>query len=170
MLTEAQIAGLTEVLAGDEGVQLAYLFGSHARGDARAESDIDLAVLADREAVMGPADKGAFLRRLAGRLGTWVASERLDLVLLDDAPALLRHRVLAEGRMLFAATETARVRFVVKTLREHQDGEIRRRWFLRQRIRRLQRGDAHGGSGDLLAKARSLAPLLGKAEGFRGDD
>jgi hypothetical protein len=153
-------------LAEVSGVRLAFLFGSRARGQQRTGSDFDIAVLVDPERAREPGARLATIRRLAGRLGRAISSTALDLVLLNDAPALLRHRVIRDGHLLFARSVEERVRFVTETLREHQDGEIRRRWFLQHRIADLTQGRLHGRPGDLLQKARRTARLLGEAEGF----
>ena len=43
--TELNIDTLVAYLAAQPDVLAAYLFGSYARGDARPDSDVDLAVL-----------------------------------------------------------------------------------------------------------------------------
>jgi predicted nucleotidyltransferase len=149
-------------------VRLAYLFGSHARDRARSESDVDVAVLVDEPAAADAEARLGTVRRLAGRLGREVASTRLDIVLLNHAPVLLRHRVLRDGVLLHERSPEERVRFTVRTLREYQDGAVRRDWFLRRRIRALAEEDPHGGPGDLLEKARGAARLLAKAERVPG--
>ncbi len=152
---------LAEALREMPDVRLAYLFGSRARGRSRADSDIDVGVLLDDEAARE--ERGAVVRRLAGRLGRVVSSALLDVVVLNDAPALLRHRVLRDGVLLFARSPEDRVRFAVKAIRDYQDGQVRREQATRARIERLQRGEAHGRSGDLLEKARRAAQVLGQA-------
>lgn len=114
-------------------------------------------------------DRLAIIRRLAGRLGREVASTALDIVLLNDAPVLLRHRVIRDGCLLYQASAVERVRFVTDTLRRYQDGEVRRRRFLQQRIDDLTLGRPHGGPGDLLQKARRAARLLEQAESLPED-
>jgi predicted nucleotidyltransferase len=165
----AQDAGglpaLSRALAGMGDVRLAFLFGSRARDRARADSDFDIAVLLDEESA--GTDRGATIRRLAGRLGSVVASALLDLVVLNDAPPLLRHRVLRDGVLLYQRSAEERVRFAIRTLREYQDGQIRRAGFTRRRIERLKAGPDDGGSGDLLEKARGAARLLAKAPRVR---
>jgi predicted nucleotidyltransferase len=165
----AQDAGglqaLSRALAGMGDVRLAFLFGSRARGRARADSDFDVAVLLDEAAAR--ADRGETIRRLAGRLGSVVSSALLDLVVLNDAPALLRQRVLRDGVLLHQRSPEERVRFAIRTLREYQDGQIRRERFTRRRIERLKAGPDDGGSGDLLEKARGAARLLAKAARVR---
>lgn len=70
---EALRAAAGEVFA-DQPVTFAYLFGSHARGDARADSDVDVAVrLSDATAPAAYLDLGL---RLAGSLRTAPASAR----------------------------------------------------------------------------------------------
>jgi predicted nucleotidyltransferase len=152
---------LAAALAELAEVRLAFLFGSHARGRSRAESDFDIAILVDDEAAR--ADRWLLLRRLAGRLGRAVPSPLLDIVLLNDAPALLRQRILRDGVVLYARAPAERVRFALATIREYQDGAIRRAAFTRRRVERLTVRQPHGGSGDLLAKARGVARLLGQA-------
>jgi hypothetical protein len=148
-------------LRAQDGVRLAFLFGSRARGEARATSDFDIAVLLDDDAAR--ADRGRTIRRLAASLGRVVASELIDLVVLNDAPPLLRHRVLRDGVLLVQRAPEDRVRFAVGTLREYQDHQIRRERATRERIQRLGREANDGRSGDLLEKARGAARLLDKA-------
>jgi hypothetical protein len=87
----------------------------------------------------------------------------LDIVLLNDAPALLRHRVLRDGILLFQRSHEERVRFAIKTIRDYQDGYIRREGFTKSRVEKLKANTDDGGSGDLLEKARGAARLLRKA-------
>ena len=127
---------LARALSGDPSVRLAWLHGSRARGTARRESDIDVAVLLDDEHTANPSAVKDAIWRLAGALGRGVPSDRLDLVLLNDAPALLRHRVIRDGILLFARSEAERVRFVLRTIREYQDLEPRLREHTRRYVTR----------------------------------
>lgn len=71
----------------------AYLFGSHARSDANAVSDVDIAVLTAEQSgrvLVGP------LSRLAGALERALEAP-VDLVDLRTAPPDLVHRVLRDG-------------------------------------------------------------------------
>ena len=154
-------ARLGRCLSADSSVRLAYLHGSRARGAARCESDIDVAVLLDEESVQGPAAVKDSIWRLAGALGREVSSDQLEIVILNRAPALLRHRVIGSGIVLFTRSEAERVRFVLRTLREYQDLEPRLREHTRRRIERLEEERRHGGCGDLLEAARRAGRLLG---------
>lgn len=142
-------------------MQLAYLFGSRASGSARPESDFDIGILLEASAAR--AERGATIRRLAARLGREVSSVLLDIVILNDAPALLRHRVIRDGLLLFERTPADRVRFAIRTIRDYQDGDIRRAEFTRRRIERIAARPDDGGSRDLLEAARGVARLLDQA-------
>jgi len=153
-------ARLARVLPDTPGVDLAYLFGSQAAGRGRNESDIDVGVLVSADALK---DRDGTVARLLDGLGRVVGSDRLDLVLLNDAPSLLRQRVLATGRLLYARTPSCRVRFVCDTIRDYQDMQVRREWFRGKRVGAIREGRIDGGSGDLLAQARRVARLFGQA-------
>jgi predicted nucleotidyltransferase len=86
------LAGLREALRTEPTVSLAVLFGSRARGNYSARSDVDLLV--------GLRDEPR-PRQLASRLSQKLGL-RVQLVTLEDArkaPLLLRE-VLREGRIL----------------------------------------------------------------------
>lgn len=76
-------------------VQAALLFGSHAKGTARPDSDVDIAVLL--EATPPSKQRTARMRALIEALARELAADRIDLVILNDAPPKLAFRALSEG-------------------------------------------------------------------------
>ena len=88
-------------LEGSEhGLLAAFLFGSHAEGRAHRESDVDVGVLLDREAL--PTARARFERglELSTRLQDVLGSGRVDLVVLNEAPPGLGRHVVVSGRCL----------------------------------------------------------------------
>ena len=89
-----------------------WAFGSVARGEARADSDLDLAFLARRpvspqEAFEAAQDLAVALRR------------DVDLVDLARAPAVLRAQVVARGQCLHAADAAAAAAFEMYALSDY---------------------------------------------------
>lgn len=74
-------------------------FGSRARGEGRADSDLDVAVL-----LAGPIGLREELRMRAG-IVELVGSDAVDLVLLGQARPDLRHEIVSTGQRLFARDE-----------------------------------------------------------------
>ena len=101
-------ARLRAALAGRHEILEAYLFGSVARGEARARSDVDVAVYVDAATVRD--DGFGYEATLSGELASALGTDRVDVVRLDLAPPLLYHRVLRDGIRLLsrdlAATTT----------------------------------------------------------------
>lgn len=84
----------------------AYLFESEARGHAHRESDLDVAVLLDRQVYPRPADRFETGLRLMADLQ--VAGHRtIDLIVLNDVQPLLARRVLPDGRPLVVSAPGA---------------------------------------------------------------
>lgn len=100
-----------------EGVVCAYLFGSAARGTARATSDVDLAVLLEHDPPATLAGSGL---RLGGELEQHLGRP-VDLVLLNRAPVDLVHRVLRDGIIVFDPRPRERIRFEVRARNAYFD-------------------------------------------------
>jgi predicted nucleotidyltransferase len=100
-----------------EGMVCAYLFGSHARGDARQGSDIDVAVLFAKDP---PRTLDGLHLDMADEL-TGIAGRKVDLVVLNRAPVDLIHRVLRDGVLLLDRDPSARIRFEVRSRSEYLD-------------------------------------------------
>ncbi len=99
------------------GIAAVYLFGSVARGTARADSDVDVAVLYEKDpppTLEGlPLDLEGDLERLLGLA--------VDVVALNRAPVDLVHRVLRDGLLVVDADRQARILFEVKARNEYFD-------------------------------------------------
>lgn len=112
------VAALRQALvAVDEDVVCAYLFGSQARGDAGKASDIDVAVLFCRA-------PSATLDGLHFDLADTLESSLhrpVDLVILNRAPADLVHRVLRDGILVAENDRASRIRFEVNARNEYFD-------------------------------------------------
>ena len=100
-------------------VAFAYLFGSQAKGTAGPLSDIDIAVYLDEEAA---ADKRFDSRlEVLGELTDLYKTDQVDLVVLNDAPPLLAHRILKEGLLVFSDNEKVRLEYEVKAVLQYLD-------------------------------------------------
>ena len=119
-------------------VALAYLFGSHARGEAKPTSDIDIAILIRPEDAKGERLYNSFRELMLGvreALGT----ERFDLLLLNSAPLTLRFEVVSRGRLLYCCDEEVLNAFEMDVIRRFQDTAYLRAvqdGYLRERARK----------------------------------
>lgn len=89
-LKEEDISEIVSILC-KYGADKIYLFGSHATGEAREGSDIDLAVDGMEGEVFFKAF-GEILLRI---------SRDMDLIDLSDAKRTLQNRIKREGRVIY---------------------------------------------------------------------
>lgn len=134
--TEDLAGALREVLARDERVDCAWLFGSAARGEAGPLSDVDVAVL------LSPSVAPEARLEIAAAL--WEDLERrcprVDLVLLEEAPPALRHRVFRDGILLLERDERHRVAFETRAIQEYLDFQYLAEIYDRALIARAAEG------------------------------
>jgi predicted nucleotidyltransferase len=100
-------------------VSFAILFGSAARGDVSAKSDLDIAVMLGDG---GPLylDRDGEVREAFPDIGRYAMvadpmglcdTDRVDLVFLNNAAPLMQHRVLRDSVVLFARDSAALAKF-----------------------------------------------------------
>jgi predicted nucleotidyltransferase len=106
---EAATAAAITVLR-QAGARFAYLHGSRAAGQNRANSDVDIA------AYFGGRPPNSF---------DVLLPPGVDLLILDDAPLELAGRVAVGGRLLFEDDQVARVRWEALTRKIYFDEQPR---------------------------------------------
>ncbi len=101
-----------------DDVVAAYLFGSQAEGRTGKLSDVDVAVLLN-----GGSKKELFQKKLeiGGELGNLLKREDIDVVVLNEAPPLISHRVVKNGKLLFTRDEKARLAYEVRAVLRYLD-------------------------------------------------
>jgi predicted nucleotidyltransferase len=114
-----RIDALSQAWSGDSDLAAIYLFGSRAGGRGGPRSDVDLAVVLreDLDADTRRRKRLALLSNACRRLGT----DAVDLVVLEDAPAPLGHRVLKSGRLLRDVLPKRRTEVAEHILRRYLD-------------------------------------------------
>jgi uncharacterized protein len=119
-------------------VLVAYLFGSHAVGRVGPNSDRDIAVLLERG--LTQQERGRWRLEMIGRLIDFYRSDAIDLVILNDAPPLLRFEVIRVRHVLYNRDDEARVAFEVRAMQEWFDWAPRYRRMQQARLRHFAQG------------------------------
>jgi len=104
MASQSEIQALADKIAREFHPEKIILFGSHARGDARPDSDVDLLVIIDSD---------EHPSRTAAKITYRVHPRRYPLDLIVRSPETVRARlqmndwfmrdVMREGRIVYAA-------------------------------------------------------------------
>jgi hypothetical protein len=123
---------LEPVLGRYPAIEAAYLFGSHARGTAGADSDLDLALVGSAEK-LGPMKIDLLADLVAAGL------DRVDLVLLDGADLTLRFEAVSPNCLVYASKDFDHGGYFSRTIREYFDFEpylrIQRKAFKERLLR-----------------------------------
>src|SRR5438105_2196480 len=110
-----RIADLAGIVAPFD-VALVVLFGSHARGSPRPDSDIDLGVLHRKGRRLRHRELAALQVALAGWSGG-----KADVVDLATSDAVFRYEIVSEGRPFYETESGAWAAFVARALIDHDD-------------------------------------------------
>jgi predicted nucleotidyltransferase len=128
---ERRLDRLGPLLAEHPAVRFAYLFGGAGRGALRPLSDIDVAVYLDEAVDPVPARLA-----LIGAVTKRLATDEIDLVVLNTAPTALLGRVLQSRRVIADTDRFLRHRFESLALRTFLDFRIFERRVLDARFAR----------------------------------
>jgi predicted nucleotidyltransferase len=95
-------AAIAAAVRAESAVLAAYLFGSRARGEERASSDLDVALVLTRGAELGHLDRERIRSTIARATGLSV-----DLSVLTNETPVLAFEVIDGGRRVFTRDEEA---------------------------------------------------------------
>lgn len=101
-------------------VDIAYLYGSHYKGTAQKDSDIDIGVLLNAE--QKDLSVKTILRKIEADL-TGLLNQPVQVESIKDAPPLLKHSIVLESDLILEKEKDQRIRLEVSTLHEYEDNQ-----------------------------------------------
>jgi hypothetical protein len=123
---QIDVAGLGDYFSTRKDTVAAYLFGSSTGAGRRLKGDVDIAVLLGSNAARRPIKtQVAILRDVQNLLGR----TDVDVIVLNDAPLVLRFEVLRNKKLIFERNIRKRVDFEVLSELKYFDWEPMRRFF-----------------------------------------
>ena len=137
--SQTLIEGIKTLLSPREEILLAYLFGSFSKGVSTPLSDIDIAVLIHGDISEEKYPYG-YRSELLTYLMKGLRTNRIDLVILNDAPPFLKFQVVRHEQIIISRSEDKRIDFQVKTISRYND--VKRLMSIQQRYitERLKNG------------------------------
>lgn len=134
---EAALERLARALDRD-GVLAASLIGSQARDTAGPLADVDIAVWHDPG--LDSAARLQLRLALMAAASQALGTDEIDVVLLNKATPLMRHRAIRDGRRLIERDRRARVRLETRALIDYLDTIPLREELARGQRHRIQEG------------------------------
>jgi len=109
---------LIEYFSSKDSIIIAYLFGSTVRGDAGKLSDVDIGIMLDEK--ISKKDRFDLELKLMGEIAILIKRNKIDLIVLNEAPLLLAYNIIKSG-IILKSDETERVKFETKILSMYMD-------------------------------------------------
>jgi len=131
---------LPDILTHHPSVDLVYLFGSQATGRVGPMSDYDVGALIDREQVGQASERDQIRAQLAHDLAAALRTDRIDVVILNDAPIELQYAVIAQRQPLHQRDIATRVEYEAHVMSAYGDYLP----VLRGQREEILRGDERG--------------------------
>ena len=99
----------------NNNIFLAYIFGSQLKGKTGPLSDYDFAVLLSKKPSF------QFKYELKNKLVSVLGFEKVDLIILNDAPIELKYHVVATGKVIFQKNSIIKTEFEADALSRYFD-------------------------------------------------
>jgi predicted nucleotidyltransferase len=115
----SQDKSIAQFLNKQERVKLAYLFGSVAEGKEGKLSDVDLAVFLDES--LSKKERFSLQLKLISELTGILKTDRIDLVIINDAPLTLNYEIIKANHPLLVRDEGQKIDFEHRILSRYLD-------------------------------------------------
>ena len=110
---------LAKFFAREREVKLAYLFGSVVEEKTGGLSDVDVGVYLD-DSLTGEERFKLQLELIAG-LTSLLGTEKIDLIVMNDAPTALNFEIIKSNRLLLTRSGFDRVKFEHRVISRYLD-------------------------------------------------
>ena len=135
---EKLINQLKKVLA-KQPIKLAYLYGSYARGQETPKSDIDIAVVMERNSKKADYEIAVALQSQLGKNFPEIDIRSINL----ENPSVFLRNVLKEGKPLVVKDESERINFEVNAMKKFYDASYVRNFMKRYLYQKIKE-DSYG--------------------------
>jgi len=112
---------LQEFFKKREEILFSFLFGSIPNNKTTGVSDIDIAVMVDYNRIDGSNYRYGYKAELISELISLLSFNDIDLIILNDAPILLKHRIARFGKLIYSKDDRMSLEFQVKALEQYLD-------------------------------------------------
>jgi predicted nucleotidyltransferase len=120
----SRIPEVKRVLAEDDTIVFAYIFGGLAEGKVKPLSDLDIAVY-----IRDTSDLAEYKINLFGRIANSIGTSELDLIILNTASISITGRILQKKQILIDKYPTVRHTYESLTLRKFFDFKVKEEKF-----------------------------------------
>jgi predicted nucleotidyltransferase len=136
-LSDVEKQKISEILASEQGVELAYLYGSYATGLAWENSDVDIGILW-KEGIPyhGWKTDIDISHKLKGAI-----RKECDVRVINKVPIYFLDQVVNKGELLFASSDKIRIEFEARTIMSYLDYQPVFNLYDQYRDKRVERGD-----------------------------
>jgi predicted nucleotidyltransferase len=142
MLNLERLKEVVVKASGKTDCLYALMFGSHARGDARVYSDLDIAVMfKSSEDCVGKALEIAF--DIEEEIGV-----RVEVVPLNEADTILRFEAYSQGKLLYCVDKGRYMDDFVNSVDEYLDFKYHFDKFYEKTLREIESAVSRGKSED----------------------
>ncbi len=131
---------LRRCLEKHPAIELAVLFGSRARGSGSSSSDVDIGL-----SLVNDGDSRTARRQIEAELGQ-AARRDVDVIVMDEAPPLLRFEIARDGQLLIERRPYAWADFKARAMIDWWDWEPVARRVNRYIIQELREEAPDGSS------------------------
>ena len=113
---EKRLPLLVEVLRKRKDILVIYLFGSRATNSADDLSDIDIALL-----LIGDSASLETELNILGEINSILKTDEVSLVILNNAPLVIRYGVMKESKILYCQDHNLRLTFEESVIKKYLD-------------------------------------------------
>jgi len=93
-----RIKKLTDYLSKQDYIKFAYLFGSVAGKKEGKLSDVDIAIFLDEK--LSKKERISLQLEMVSHFMSLLKTDRIDVVIMNDAPILLKYNIIKHGKIL----------------------------------------------------------------------